>query len=148
MYNNGVQAYRTTNVITADPKRLVIMCYEGAIENLKIGKEKLLRDDYEGKCDALVKAQDIINELLCSLDFEKGGSLADNLHSLYNYMLRRIMQGSVNKDVHALTEIIDMLNELLSAWLEVYSKQDRVVQPTSAGFDENRRQQGLGYMSV
>ena len=148
MYNNGVQAYRTTNVITADPKRLVIMCYEGAIENLKIGKEKLLRDDYEGKCDALVKAQDIINELLCSLDFEKGGSLADNLHSLYNYMLRRIMQGSINKDVHALTEIIDMLNELLSAWLEVYSKQDRVVQPTSAGFDENRRQQGLGYMSV
>ena len=41
MYNNGIQAYRKTNVVTADPKRLVIMCYEGAIENLKIGKEKM-----------------------------------------------------------------------------------------------------------
>ena len=147
MYNNGVRAYRTTNVITADPKKLVIMCYEGAIENLKIGKEKLLRDDYEATCDALVKAQDIINELLCSLDFEKGGSIADNLHSLYNYMLRRIMQGSVNKDVRALNEIIDMLNELLSAWQTVSSKPDGMVRPASASFDENGNRQAFDYMS-
>jgi len=28
---NGINAYKQTNVITADPKRLILMCYEGAI---------------------------------------------------------------------------------------------------------------------
>ena len=41
MYNNGIQSYRKTNVITSDPVRLVIMCYEGAIDNLKLAKEKM-----------------------------------------------------------------------------------------------------------
>jgi len=60
MYNNGVQYYRRTNVVTADPKRLVLMCYEGAIDNLKIGRQKIIEKDYEAKGRALTKAQDII----------------------------------------------------------------------------------------
>ncbi|MBW2319351.1 MAG: flagellar protein FliS, partial [Deltaproteobacteria bacterium] len=47
MYNNGIQSYRKTNVITSDPVRLVIMCYEGAIDNLKLAKEKMKEKDYE-----------------------------------------------------------------------------------------------------
>lgn len=37
MYGNGsgINAYRQINVTTADPKRLVLMCYEGAIGSLK-----------------------------------------------------------------------------------------------------------------
>ena len=85
MHSNKIQSYRRTNVITADPKRLVIMCYEGAIENLKTSMQKIIEKDYEGKGRAITKAQDIINELLCSLDFEKGGPIARNLDSLYNY---------------------------------------------------------------
>jgi flagellar protein FliS len=106
MYSDGIKAYRTTNVITADPKKLVIMCYEGAIENLKIGKERLLQQDYDGKNKSFIKVQDIINELLCSLDFEKGGQVAKNLESLYNYMLRRIVDGDIKKDTGAIEEVV------------------------------------------
>ena len=45
MYSNGIQSYRKTNVITADPVRLVIMCYEGAIDGLKLAKQKLIDKD-------------------------------------------------------------------------------------------------------
>ena len=148
MYNNGIQSYRRTNVITADPKRLVLMCYEGAIDSLKIGKHKLIEEDYEEKGSALAKAEDIINELLCSLDFEKGGAIARNLDSLYNYMLRRILHADVKKDISAIDEVIGMLNELKSAWEEIFCKQDRGPKPEAIGFDEERRQQASGYVSL
>jgi len=147
MYSNGIQDYRRTSVVTADPKRLVLMCYEGVMDNLKLVKQKLIEKDYEAKGRALTKAQDIINELLCSLDFEKGGSIAQNLDSLYNYMLRRIIHADVNKDVSALDEVIGMLNELKTAWEEVFYNKDAEIEPDLAGFNEERRQ-AAGYGSV
>jgi len=147
MYSNGIQDYRRTSVVTADPKRLVLMCYEGAMDNLKLVKQKLIEKDYEAKSKALIKAQDIINELLCSLDFEKGGSIAKNLDSLYNYMLRRIIHADVNKDVSALNQVLGMLNELKFAWEEVFYKQDKNIEPDLTEFNEQRRQ-ASGYVSV
>jgi len=147
MYSNGVRDYRRTSVVTADPKRLVLMCYEGAMDNLKLVKQKLIEKDYEAKSKALIKAQDIINELLCSLDFEKGGSIAKNLDSLYNYMLRRIIHADVNKDVSALNEVVGMLNELKFAWEEIFYKQGKNIEPDLAEFNEERRQ-AAGYVSV
>ena len=147
MFNDGIQCYRRTNVITADPKRLVIMCYEGVIENLKAGVQKIIEKDYEGKSRAIAQAQDIIYELLCSLDFERGGSIARNLESLYNYMLRRIMHADLNKDLSALNEVIRMLNELKSAWEKVFSKQVKDVKPEPLEFYEDRRQ-ASGYAGL
>ena len=52
MYQNGIQSYRKTTVYTANPGKLIIMCYEGAIDNLKIAKQKFADEDFEGKCRA------------------------------------------------------------------------------------------------
>ena len=147
MYSNGIQDYRRTSVVTADPKRLVLMCYEGAIENLKIAKKRYVEKDYEGKASVTKKAQDIINELLCSLDFEKGGSIAKNLDSLYNYIVRRIIHADLNKDIRTIDEVIGILNEFKSAWEEVFYKQDNNIEPDLADFNEERRQ-AAGYISV
>ena len=147
MYNNGVQNYHRTNIVTADPKRLVLMCYEGAIDNLKIGRQKIIEKDYEAKGRALTKAQDIINELLCSLDFEKGDAIAKNLDSLYNYMSRRIIHADVNKDIKAIDEVIGMLSELKFAWEEIFYKQDKKIGPDVIECNEERRQVS-GYISA
>jgi flagellar protein FliS len=148
MYHNGIQSYRKTNVITADPGKLVIMCYEGAIDNLIIAKQKYQQNKYEDKCNAIKKAQDIIDELLCSLDFEKGGSIAVNLESLYNYMRKRIICADVNQDMTALDEVIGMLHELLAAWKEVFTKPGKKIQPQAVSFDESPKSQAVGYMSI
>ena len=141
MNNNGIRNYQRANVITADPKRLVLMCYEGAIDSLKVAKKKIIEKDYEGKSKALAKAQDIINELSCSLDFEKGGSISRNLYSLYNYMLRMILlQGDLKKDISAIDDIVGMLEELKSAWEEIFYKQTKYLKSKPVEMDENRRQ--------
>ena len=129
MHTNGGGAYRRASVITADPKRLVLMCYEGAIRNLKIAKAKYVSRDYEEKARALVKAQDFICELNSALDFEKGGEIASNLQALYNYMMHHLTEADLKKDLKAMDHIIWMLVELKSAWEEILKSHSKNIDP-------------------
>jgi len=147
MKSKGILSYRKANVITADPKRLVIMCYEGAVDNLKLGKQKIMEKDYEAKSRAFIKTQDIIEELICALDYENGGNIAKNLKALYNYILRRMVQADLKNDTEAIDESIGILNELKSAWEEIsYTKIDEA-QPEIVGFIEEKRH-AQSYISV
>lgn len=120
MRGNGIAAYKEASVLTADPKRLVIMCYDGAIRNLKIAKESCGAGKYESKAKAVQKAQDIISELMHALNFEKGGQIAKNLEALYNYMQRRLLDAEVHKDIEAFDEVGGILKELRGAWQEAF----------------------------
>lgn len=124
---NGANAYKQTSVTTADPKRLILMCYEGAITNLKTVKEKYVSGQYEAKGKALQKVYNILDVLMQSLDFKRGGKIAKNLDALYNYMSRRLLEADLKKDITAVDEVIHLLEELKSAWEEIssVSKQDQ-----------------------
>jgi flagellar protein FliS len=120
MNGNGINAYRQSNVITADPKKLVILCYETIIINLKMARESYVSKDYETKAQCIQKAQDIICELTNALDFEKGGEVARNLYALYGFFTRHILEADLKKDIDAFAEDIKMLEELKSAWQEIF----------------------------
>ena len=145
---NGIQSYRRTNVVTADPGKLVIMCYEGAIDNLIIANQKNAEKQYEEKSRHINKTKDIIDELMCSLDFEKGGLIARNLESLYNYMTRRILHADASRSMDALDEVVGMLRDLLSAWEEVFNNPERELQAQAVRLGEEREQEASGYMSM
>ena len=149
MNARGVGAYRQTDVVTADPKRLVIMCYGGAIDNLKAAKKRFLAGEFEAKARSVQKAQDIIDELTHTLDFEQGGEIAKNLDSLYNYMSRRIIYAEANKDMGAIDEVTGMLKELKEAWEEIFYGSEKVAvaaAPTADAPDDSVRESvSLGY---
>ncbi len=129
MYGKGIGAYQQAGVLTADPNRLVLMCYEEAIRNLKIAKAKLISRDYEEKAHALQKVYNIIFTLNSSLDFEKGGNIASNLHALYNYMTHRLLQADLKRDLRVMDHIVWMLVELKSAWEEILNGQRKDMNP-------------------
>jgi flagellar protein FliS len=131
----GIGMYKKANVTTADPLKLVLMCYEGAISNTKIAREKLISNEHEAKAKAIQKVQDILSTLIQSLDFEKGGSIAVNLNSLYVYMIRRITEGDLKKDAGAFDEVTAMLEELESGWrgISMPSNEDRRVTEQNGG---------------
>ncbi|MBW2107668.1 MAG: flagellar export chaperone FliS [Deltaproteobacteria bacterium] len=121
MNRQGLHAYRRTDVLTADPKRLVIMCYEEAIRNLKLAKQSSQERNYERASRAVQKSQDILAELLGALDFKKGGEIAKNLQAIYTYMARRILQGHVQNELEtAADEVVGMLDELKEAWEQIF----------------------------
>jgi flagellar protein FliS len=129
MYGNGIGAYQQAGVMTADPKRLVLMCYEEAIRNLKLAKAKYISREYEEKAKALIKAQDFICALNSSLDLEKGGRIASNLQAIYNYIMHCLIKADVERDLKAMDHIIWMLIELKSAWEEILNGRHGDINP-------------------
>lgn len=148
MYCNGIQSYRKTSVITSDPGKLVLMCYEGAIVQLKIAKQTYNDKEYESKAKALKKAMGFIDELLYGLDFEKGGTISQNLAGLYDYMNRRIIQADADRNPDAFDEVIGILTELMSAWKEILAGQNKRVNPESIGFKTGRAQQPQNHIGI
>ncbi len=100
---------------------MIIMLYDEALKHLDIGKEILSAEsgDLESAHKAIVKAQDIITELMVSLDFDKGGDIAKTLFNLYMFFNKQLMEANVKKDPSVLTSIRGLLSELRSAWAEI-----------------------------
>jgi flagellar protein FliS len=121
MYQNGIGAYQTAGITTADPKKIVLMCYELAIGQLKKAKTHFELKEFEAKAKSLQAAMNVIHELRQALDFNLGGDVAKNLDALYHYMTNRLIDGDLKKDAKAFDEVADMLEELLSAWKEIFT---------------------------
>ena len=79
----AAQAYFQTQVQTTSQGQLLLMLYDGAIKFLKQAKTKIQERNYAQKGILISKAIDVISELDSSLNPEKGGDLATNLHNLY-----------------------------------------------------------------
>jgi len=120
MTTNGYSNYRQTNVMTADPKRLVIMCYEEAIRSLRLAAAKYASKDYMAKGQAVQKALDIINELREALDFERGGTIATSLETIYVFMTAHIIKSDQARDGKGFQQVASMLEQLKSAWEKVF----------------------------
>ncbi|MFP4113624.1 MAG: flagellar export chaperone FliS [Spirochaetota bacterium] len=118
---NSVSAYRETSVRTASGGKMILMLYDGAIR--EIDNAARLIDSGTKQLDSInnsiLKAQDIITELMVSLDFEKGGDIAPKLFGLYRFFNEQLMEGNVNKDAAPLRGVRTMMNELRGAWAQI-----------------------------
>ncbi len=129
-YPNALSAYRETRIRTASQGQLVIMLYDEAVKQLDRGLE-LLALNSQGKRDpsrieqinkAIVKAQEIITELMVSLDFEQGGEIANNLFSLYTWFNRELLEANLAQNGDRIRVVRNMVDELRGAWHEVVAK--------------------------
>jgi flagellar protein FliS len=113
---NGFNVYQETAISTQNRGRLIVMLYDGAMKFLRQAIEDLKQGDLTAKGRHIAKAQDILFELNTVLDMEKGGQIAQNLRSLYNFMQRHLTQANIQKDPRMIQEVIDLLEELNQSW--------------------------------
>jgi flagellar protein FliS len=103
-------------IMEASPHQLVAMLISGAISRLTTAKGCMQREDLAGKGEQIGKGMDIITGLQSSLDMQAGGDISAQLDSLYDYMIRRLMQASINSDIAAVDEVVGLLREIKGGW--------------------------------
>lgn len=103
--------------MTASASELVVMLYDGCIKQLRIAALAIENKDLQKTNDALIRAQEIISELIMSLDFKY--ELSNQLISLYDFCLHTIADINMQKDATMIEPIIEILNDLREAWSEV-----------------------------
>lgn len=121
MYAQAYDQYKKTSVETLSPGKLLLMLYEGAIKNVRLGKEGIKENDYSKAHNHIIKAQDIVTELMVTLNMEY--DIAKQLYSIYDYLYRRLVEANVKKDASLLDEVEGFLTELRDTWQEVVRKQ-------------------------
>lgn len=115
----ALRTYLKQQVSTASPGQLVVMLYDGAIRHCNQAKAELEAKRVSQARRHLVKAQDIVGELMATLNVEAGGELGTQLYRLYDYLFRRIVQANVRRDPAAVDEVVARLTELREAWAAV-----------------------------
>jgi flagellar secretion chaperone FliS len=123
----AINAYKKvgveSRVIGADPHMLISMLFHGALLAIANAKSEILRKETAAKGKSISKAIAIIGEgLHASLDKRVGGELAQNLSSLYDYMVRRLIDANLKNDITILDEVVGLLTELTEAWDSIRPK--------------------------
>jgi flagellar protein FliS len=118
---NSVSAYRETSVRTASGGKIIVMLYDEAIRQLDSAIDGLDSGSrqFDRISNSILKAQDIITELMVSLDFERGGDIAPKLFSLYQYFNDQLMQGNISKDPEPVRSVRSLMDELRGAWAQI-----------------------------
>lgn len=125
---NALKAYSNvgmeSSVASADPHKLILLLYQGALLAIASAKNQILRNETAAKGASISHAIAIIDGgLKASLNLEQGGDLARNLSELYIYMTQQLVSANLNNDTARLDEISQLLIDLRTAWESIRPNQ-------------------------
>lgn len=126
---NPYDRYRRHDVMMANPMELIVMLYNGCIKQLKLARIAINDNNLEQTNICLQKAQDIVTELIMSLDFKY--ELSNQLLNLYEFVNYQIMQINMSKDTESIEPLIEMLTSLRDAWVQVQKQARQTVSNIS-----------------
>lgn len=116
---NSYEKYQQNAVFTASPGELTLMLYNGCLKFIHLAKKAIAEKDVEAKHINISKTQNIISELIVTLDLKY--PVAKDMHKLYDYMNRRLIEANIKNDTKALDEVEELVIEFRDTWKEVIS---------------------------
>ncbi len=117
MNAKAYETYQQQGVLTAGPAGLIVMLYDEAIKQLKLGGMSIDSKDYEQANQHFQKVRRVFLELINSLDFHF--ELSNDLLKLYEFFIRQTMAMNASKDKTELERLVGMLTDLRLTWSSV-----------------------------
>ena len=124
-YKKIADVYKSTErnalVESEDPHKLVLVMFDALIKSVEIYVENIdvKQADLELRSKHFSRALTIIYSLQTSLDFEKGGEIADNLFQTYEFARQMVIGSIKTMDVTGPKRAISLLSEIREAWAQM-----------------------------
>ncbi|MFU8788421.1 MAG: flagellar export chaperone FliS [Methylobacter sp.] len=119
-YRNNANKYAAVHTETviddASPHKLIQMLMSGFLMRVNAAKGSMERGDFQEKSIQISKASSIVGGLIDGIDLDKGGDIAANLMSLYEYIDARLFQASAQNSTEILDEVQSLMREIKQAW--------------------------------
>ena len=120
----AMSAYRQVGVQSmvdsASPQQLIKILFDGLLASINAARGAIERGDINEKVRHIGKAVRILQEgLLGALDREKGGELAGNLASLYEYCTTRLTLANARNDASMVDEVAGLVSTVAQGWNEI-----------------------------
>lgn len=118
--NNAYSTYRNNSVNYASKDQLLLMLVDGASKFAKIARQAIIDSDIKKAHENIVKTQDIYYELMTTLDVNQGGEWAKAMMGIYDFIVRRLVDANIKKDIEIMNEVIPLIDDVRDTWNEAY----------------------------
>ena len=115
--------YKLVQIKTATPEKLLVMCYEGLIKFLKTSKLLMEKGQNEKSNIYILKASNVIIELIASLKPEESPEFAENLKNLYIYLIGKLRNSMEEGNCEGIDYTLNVISSLKETWEEALKKQ-------------------------
>lgn len=115
--NNPYQAYRQNSVVQSTPGELTLMLFDGCLKFLNQAKKGIETKDIELKNTNIQKVQNILRELMVTLDMSV--PVSQSMLSLYEYMIHRLVEANIRNDATIIDEVVGYTTEFRDTWKQV-----------------------------
>ena len=120
----SAQAYKSIGIETAvsgaSSHQLVSLLFDTLQQQLLSAKSAMLAGDIPNKGRAISRVVRILEEgLKAGLDMPRGGELAGNLQSLYNYCIFKSTEANLRNDPAMIEEVIRLIDPVADAWKQM-----------------------------
>ena len=125
--------YLATEIMTATPQKLQLMLIDAGIRCIERTRRHWESQQYEEACETLGRAQDVVGELLSSLNHEAGSDLVKKMAAIYVCVLRHLAEAGYGRDVEKLAGALKILEVERETWRQVCEKYGSAGQHDPAG---------------
>ncbi|MGI6123072.1 MAG: flagellar export chaperone FliS [Acetivibrionales bacterium] len=127
---NAYNQYKENSIFTASPEELTLMLYNGLVKFIMRGIDSIEKKNIPEANTNIIKAQNIVSEFMNTLDMNY--EISGSLNSIYDYMLRRLIDANVAKDAEILDEVLGFAKVLRDTWeqaMKISKKQGKKLSP-------------------
>ena len=119
------RAYAKAQNETASKERLMVLLFQAALRHMH-GAARHFQEKRPGEGIALTaKAQEIVTELLATLDARQAPELAGELTGIYTFVIDRLLRGMTLRDPVPVQEAIRAFNPICQAFAEAVQNLER-----------------------
>jgi flagellar protein FliS len=126
---NAYNQYKENSIYTASPEELTLMLYNGLVKFIMRGIDSIEKKNIQDANTNIIKAQNIVSEFMNTLDMNY--EISSSLYSIYDYMLRRLIDANIAKDKDILEEVLNFAKVLRDTWeqaMKISKKQGRKLE--------------------
>ncbi|MGW8257085.1 MAG: flagellar export chaperone FliS [Thermoguttaceae bacterium] len=120
--HNTTESYLVTEVMTAAPQKLQLMLIDAAIRAAQQARRHWLANDDQQAAQCLTRAQQIVGEILASLNYEIKSDLVKNVAGVYLFLNRTLLDASLQRSIEKLDDALRVLNIERETWRQLCEK--------------------------
>jgi flagellar secretion chaperone FliS len=110
------ESYLETQVMTATPQKLLLLLIEAAIRLTQRARERLLGNDPFGAAEDLLKAQDVVTQIMSGMRPDVDPDLVKRVAGVYLYVFRTLIDATRQKSVKLVDDVLRVLEIERGTW--------------------------------
>ena len=119
---NAAAIYNRTQAETADPERIMLLLFDGALARIRRGIADLEQGRRSEAAESLARASEIVLELRGSLDHERAPEICEQLSALYVFVSTRLIRAAASADASLAREAEGSLAPIADAFSQAVAK--------------------------